>query len=263
MKEIDIDGYIGVPSDSVKLNATNKWYPSDSEENFPGAKRRYEVTTGKKFTWTENCITYDINSYGFRGKNFPEKPNEDSFLALGCSITFGVGLPEEQTWPYMLSSMLGIPSFNLGAPGMGYETSFRLLRHWWPKIRSKNIFMLVNPGVRREYFNTHATPPAFHSIAYWSKGYLTEHEFEMFVNQKEAKISKERALYAIKGFCYTHNLNFCAVETDINEFIPGLTDPLPIGPHHHTNDDVARDCLHPGPIFNETIAEYFTNRYGN
>lgn len=46
---------------------------------------------------------YRWNSDKLRSIEFSEKPN---IIALGCSITFGIGLPVEATWPMLLQEKL-------------------------------------------------------------------------------------------------------------------------------------------------------------
>jgi hypothetical protein len=59
-------------------------------------------------------IDYCINSYGYRGNEF--LANTD-ILILGCSQTYGTGLPYEYTWPYILAQKLNMNFSNLAMPG--------------------------------------------------------------------------------------------------------------------------------------------------
>lgn len=253
--EIDLDAFITAKNPN---GVTLKWYSSDSEDKFVKNKTRYEDGTGKQFPYTEDSISYRINYHGFRGDNF-EKVDGDSFIALGCSMTFGVGLAENQTWPNVLAKKSDMVGYNLGAPGRGYETNFRTLQYWLPKLNPKYVFMLVNPGVRREYFNSHSPPPQYHCIGVWEadQGNLTEHEYEMFMNERDAYVAKTRALYAIKGLCDVYGVEFYGADMACHERVHGVTANIALGPHHHTGNDVARDLEHPGPTFNDKLADIF------
>jgi hypothetical protein len=57
--------------------------------------------------------TYKINSIGCRGEVYE---NSDT-LALGCSLTFGLGVPELGRWPNFLSKKINKSMTNLGSPG--------------------------------------------------------------------------------------------------------------------------------------------------
>ena len=263
---IDFDGYIGSPGPDVILGQVNRWYPMDSEERFHAVKEQFESEKGVPFPWTEECVSYNLDRYGFRGNTLPSNPVENSLMALGCSYTFGVGIKEEQTWTTLLGKHLNIPAYNLGAPAQGYETMFRLLHYWWPKIRSKNIFLYVNPGYRREYFNAHDHAPGrwkhITNRRVGQEGALTEREFMMFMDEKNSIASKQRAVYAIKGFCDVNNINLFAV--DLNPYAIEDVTKRPEFMEHKDQWielDVARDYAHPGPIFNEKLADYFRLEY--
>lgn len=252
---------IGLPDSSYRYGGSTKWYSSDTEEIF-----EYNISVPKSrelidgMGWTKYNIDYDINEWGFRTVNFPDTHDRDSVIALGCSCTFGLGLPEKNTWPAYVSQKMGIMTYNLGASGMGYETNYRTLEYWLPRLKSKYVFMFVNPGTRREYFNEHADPKHFLTLGAWhlgrSKDY-TEHELSMFMNEKDAKIAKSRSLWAIKGLCDYHNSKLLIVDT--HEHYEGLTIDTFLGAQHNNYDDYARDLQHPGPIHNELLANFFVD----
>lgn len=58
---------------------------------------------------------YVTNENGYRDLDFNKK--DSRVLAVGCSHTFGTGLPKEATWPEILKDKLNIEVSNLSAPG--------------------------------------------------------------------------------------------------------------------------------------------------
>lgn len=52
-------------------------------------------------TYIQNDVEYKINNFGYRGENFTE--NVD-LLSLGCSQTFGFGIPYDYTWTQLSKS---------------------------------------------------------------------------------------------------------------------------------------------------------------
>lgn len=68
---------------------------------------------------------YKINSDGFRSQHFKKmNPDNLNVLYAGCSMTYGVGLPEEYIWPTLVSNGIKemnpgkqVESFNVAAPG--------------------------------------------------------------------------------------------------------------------------------------------------
>jgi hypothetical protein len=72
--------------------------------------------------WASNPINknYDVNfdykndSFGFRNSEFLENPD---VVCLGCSMTYGSGVPKEQSWPTLLSENLNLTLSNYGIGG--------------------------------------------------------------------------------------------------------------------------------------------------
>jgi hypothetical protein len=61
--------------------------------------------------------TYEINSLGFRG----EVDENSEIFASGCSITFGLGVPELGRWTNLLGKKINKSVTNLGNPGDSVE----------------------------------------------------------------------------------------------------------------------------------------------
>jgi hypothetical protein len=59
-------------------------------------------------------VKYKINEHGYRGKNFLENKE---ILTLGCSQTFGMGIPENFIWPQVFSDKTNTEFHNLASPG--------------------------------------------------------------------------------------------------------------------------------------------------
>ena len=154
-----------------RVNELNKptvldWASTDSEELFNSAIE-FGVDTINKIInnnisedmfnntlkyYLANPISYSLNSYGFRSDEFSlEEPGN---VFLGCSDTFGVGHRLEHSWPYLLTK-LKFPNhkiYNLGAPGSGSDTHFRLMNGLKTKMKIKNIFHWLPIRTRYEIF---------------------------------------------------------------------------------------------------------------
>lgn len=65
-------------------------------------------------TFNENLKQYEKNSIGYRG---PEFSNSVDFVALGCSQSYGIGVPLEGTWADILSKKNNYTYNNLSMPG--------------------------------------------------------------------------------------------------------------------------------------------------
>lgn len=73
-------------------------------------------------------IKYSLNKFNYRSNEFSSR---NQLLVAGCSVTFGVGLPEKYTWGSLLAKNLGVSGYsNLGIPGDPIESSvFRVIKY--------------------------------------------------------------------------------------------------------------------------------------
>ena len=95
----------------------------------------------KDWRWKTETIDYDINSHGYRCPEFDTIDWENSHIMIGCSRTFGVGCPEQETIPALLSERLGEPVINLGMGGTGCDYAFfNAMR--LQNIKFKKLFLL-------------------------------------------------------------------------------------------------------------------------
>ena len=89
--------------------------------------------------WLNKEIQYKFNSEGFRSEEFSSKPG---IIFLGCSHTFGTGLPLTETWPYRVATSLNLECYNLSIPGASNSLCFRMLYNYVNKINSNLIVWL-------------------------------------------------------------------------------------------------------------------------
>ena len=62
----------------------------------------------------DSINSYTYNSLKFRSPEFTDNPD---IIAIGCSHTWGVGVPDDTPWPSVLSKLTGYSYANLGMPG--------------------------------------------------------------------------------------------------------------------------------------------------
>jgi hypothetical protein len=100
-------------------------------------------------------ISYKINNFGFRSDDITAESVENNYAFIGCSNTFGLGVPVDHLWSYQLNSFLGGSSFiNLGTRGgnvqvMAYNL-FSLVRNFG---NPKGIFIDFSNLNRQTEFN--------------------------------------------------------------------------------------------------------------
>jgi len=89
-------------------------------------------------------ISYSINEHGFR-KTDVQKEN---FLFVGCSMTFGQGLNEEETWPHLVSKDNGVGCVNLGMPSSAPDMQMLNLAWGIQHYKPSAVFWLISPPSR-------------------------------------------------------------------------------------------------------------------
>jgi hypothetical protein len=218
---------------SVSNNINNakqpiEWIPTDTKElfekNLQDPKQKIKL---KQYEWLDKKITYNLNSYGFRTTEFTET---EKFIALGCSFTFGVGLPEEEIWTSLLSNQLNLPNWNLGVNGGSSDTSYRLAKYFIPMLRPKFVVMLEPPGNRLEICN-HGSPnivTGTNNQAWGDQHFLKTWFFYDENNYLRAEKNKQ----AIAYLCNQYNIDFYCYNSDCITM--------------HNNTSFARDLKHPG-----------------
>lgn len=65
-------------------------------------------------------VSYNISELGFRLEN-PLDFISKGVGVFGCSITYGIGIPAEQTFCGQLQQIIGLPVYNFGIPGAGIQ----------------------------------------------------------------------------------------------------------------------------------------------
>jgi hypothetical protein len=126
-----------------KLCALNK-----DQINFYGTElgidsRQYQITCfGEALKHFDNypySIEYKCNNRGFRGPDWPTDVQElnDAIWCIGDSFTFGVGVPYEHTWPYILREKTGRRTINTSANGVGNTWLVEIANELFTEIEPK------------------------------------------------------------------------------------------------------------------------------
>ena len=102
---------------------------------------------GRAFIGTvDEYNTYEINNFGLRGEIYKDA----EVLASGCSITFGLGVPESARWTNFLSNRINKNIMNLGNPGASVESICNhIIQYCMNNTMPKEIFCLFPDLFRR------------------------------------------------------------------------------------------------------------------
>jgi hypothetical protein len=79
---------------------------------------QYHRVFGSKDFEEPGKVDYKFNSYGIRSKEFDL---DHDLVAVGCSFTYGTGIPENARWADILADKLNVSVANLSFPGAPIE----------------------------------------------------------------------------------------------------------------------------------------------
>jgi hypothetical protein len=167
-------------------------------------------------------IDYKLNKHGYRSEEF-DKNNE--VLVLGCSQTYGSGMPEELTWPDMFCKSIDKKYSRLAMPGDSINGQVYKAFKYFEEIGNPKVVVGVFPLYRLEYS---AVPGKFVSTASWGQAdvhkvsigtaffyqeYLTK--ISKYPHDPEYVMPKEFAIFynfmfikMLEQYCESHNIKF-------------------------------------------------------
>jgi len=97
-------------------------------------------------------LSYSFNINNFRSKEFHEDTN---IVALGCSHTLGVGVPENFIWPSVVKELTGIDDVvNLGKPGASIALQIRMLATYIRTYGAPKMVLCNFPEITRYQYTT-------------------------------------------------------------------------------------------------------------
>lgn len=229
---------------------TLSWMHTDNADNFQ--RMMQDPVHAEYFArmgWDQpDAITYHINSNGFRGSEFDQ--SRPGLMALGCSFTFGSGLPESVLWPTLVADRLNLACWNLAWPGTAADTSYRLAEYWLPKLRPNVVCVLMPPRDRFELLTSDPNlptevfmPTSESSMFSPSDVYLKN----WFVQSENALINQRKNAWAIQALCNHYNIPCIIKYADLE--MCGSREEL----------EYARDYMHAGPRGHCLLAEKILN----
>ena len=121
-------------------------------------KNKSDTTSGSDNTG--EC-TYTYNSVGFRG----DEPTKEGFkvMSIGCSITEGVGVNDNETWPHQLSKLIpnGV-DLNFGCGGRSNDYITRCLMTYYDLVKPDLVLIMNTESHRREFYTSEGGIEPFH-----------------------------------------------------------------------------------------------------
>lgn len=220
-------------------NQTVDWYQTDSEKQYQEnlIKKPEKL---KKWGWINNSFTYKFNSHGFRCEEFTDN---DSIMFLGCSVTLGVGLPNDIIYPTLLAKSLNLKCYNLGVGGSSIDTAFRIALIYLEKIRPKIVVGTFLFPERTELLTHHGAIPFnpamldLKNLNKVNRQYTLDYYSKWIEVPENAYLNQIKNNLAIANLCEQYNIKYVSQTTQ--PIIDFLTQ--------------ARDLIHPGTEFHQKL----------
>lgn len=267
---IDLDNNIignkVIASKNPSRKYSTVWLPSDTYIQYMEALK----DPNKEIYYNKNDVTYDVNQDYFRCDDIREisTKKQPVLLSFGCSMTFGIGLPESETWPVILGNIIkektgeDIKVVNLGSSAIGYGHVDRL-SNYIHLFNVKYISCLFPPLFRKTLIRDDGTietvlPTAAKSEYNTSKKInvlrnLISNSSKTFDYEREMVNKKLESISKLLNVPYSSILNS---ETHVDSVFDSSEILLEHGKKHGINrlTRIARDGMHPGNEFNLNMA---------
>lgn len=208
-------------------------------------------------------IEYLFDEFGYRQTACNSNASLNVYVS-GCSLTFGVGLAECDTWPAILANRLrdlyGVSicyrNFAQGGASNAYIARSLIMESYED---APDVIIAQLTYKNRAEYNGAETPGEM--IGPWSEQDYALHYYAYYTD-REGVISSLKNLLLLQLFCETRGIRFyfCTEDSDIvdskwpgdNEVSRGLKGMLKLDQYVHSKlwrsnpQDLAQDGWHPG-----------------
>lgn len=245
------------------MNPLKYWNP----EGFEISSYKYSLRERVNQTWTTSggdstgqCI-YTYNELGFRGDSV--KKEGFKVMSLGCSITEGVGVNDNETWPAQFCGHIknGV-NLNFGTGGRSNDFICRCLMSYYDLIKPDLVLIMYTFPHRREIYTENNEIEPYIPTKVWGKlleteeGQVIQSSMDKLQNDNSDFINWYKNHQLIKLFLESKKCNWLwdgkhlySNYTEFNRF--SLYDKIDFGKN-------GADSQHPGP---EHHKEYSQNLY--
>ena len=232
-------------------------------EGFEISSYKYSLRERVNQTYTTsggdntNLCTYTYNELGFRGDSI--KKEGFKVMSLGCSITEGVGVNDDETWPAQFCSHIenGV-NLNFGTGGRSNDFICRCLLTYYDIIKPDLILIMYPSPLRREIYTKDGGIEPFMPTASW--GYLketddgikTQEYLTHLQNNNEDFINWYKNHLLIKYFLELKKCNWIWNGRELKSL--EYDEPNRFDGDYGKYLDLGVDNTHPGPNHNKTYA---------
>lgn len=175
-------------------------------------------------------IEYHVNEYMFRTDKF----NNQELMTLGCSMTFGDGLPEEYRWANLLSNLSNQSLVNLGFSGDSaigqVQKAFWYFKHFgnpktiaaffpmyrmpFPHIEGKNRYEQSRHRINGKLMN-YSHNSIIPNMDSFEKLSQKPHKLDSIISYEATLYYTNLAILTLDQYCKTNNIKFVWTVWDI------------------------------------------------
>lgn len=227
------------------------------------------MTTKKFFKYLlDGDKSEPLNEYGYRGHIVD---SEKKILFLGCSVTYGYGVKNEETFAYQTAKLMGAEwsALNFGVPGSGPDiqastaawalNNFKIDKICWLMSHPMRTQLILESGGNLK-FGINSSPDTFTK-------YKDQREIERFTEnhiyfEKNNLYKVTQHLYTLFSLIKQKNIDCYVMSWEALEYdntLQELRDEFgfkKIGLIRRI--DVASDGMHPGPQSHLKFATVFS-----
>lgn len=142
------------------------WQPKGITKAWSGSDHADSLYNNpQKDLWDGVNIDYQYNSQGFRTHDLESLYDAKVDIALGCSLTEGIGLPAHASWPSLVQEHRKYPMLNFGIKSGSTDTVARILTNINGLYDIQTVFILWPESARFELYYQHKVEPVIPTTA--------------------------------------------------------------------------------------------------
>ena len=208
---------------------------------------------------TKKCV-YTYNELGFRGDSI--KKEGYKIMSIGCSFTEGVGVNDNETWPYQISNLMSAVNMNFGTGGRSNDFISRCLLTYFDLVNPDLVLIMYTYPHRREIYTKEGGIEPFIPGLRW--GYISDTDEGNYVQELKERLQN---VYEDYDNWYRNHLlikNYLKVKKTPfvwnGSFLKIDNYEIPSEENRFDGDydifiDIGADNNHPGQAHNKKYAE--------
>lgn len=229
-------------------------------------KERVNQTYTKSGSDNTNKCTYTYNELGFRGDSITKEGFK--VMSIGCSLTEGVGINDNETWPAQFSKLIpNAVNMNFGTAGRSNDFICRCLMSYYDLIKPDLVLIMYTYPHRKEFYTNDGGIEPFIPGLKWgymeetNTGEVVQSGLSQIQNDNEDLINWYKNHQLIKLFLESKKCNWSWNGSFLNtEYL----DNFRFDGDYNNFIDVGVDGTHPGPkhnaLYSKQLYDYFKDK---